>query len=175
MSSDVFLKFNYIINDINYINKLIYNGILKLKFNSFYKTLLFYSKNSKFINQLHYSTINHNDIKPFWNNQIKSLSDKLWLPNYSKNISNKVSQKIINKHSNLDRQNTYNYRYCRKIRFYPNKYQKTLFEKCFGCSRFIYNEGSKSYKCSKCHLEIDRDVNGARKIYLKNIGLDESL
>jgi len=38
MSSDVFLKFNYIINDINYINKLIYNGTLKLKFNSFYKT-----------------------------------------------------------------------------------------------------------------------------------------
>jgi transposase len=24
-------------------------------------------------------------------------------------------------------------------------------------------------------LEIDRDINGARNIYLKNIGLDESL
>jgi transposase len=27
----------------------------------------------------------------------------------------------------------------------------------------------------KIELKIDRDVNGARNIYLKNIGLDESL
>jgi putative transposase len=47
---------------------------------------------------------------------------------------------------------------------------------CGRCGN-INNElgSSKSYKCSKCHLEIDRDINGARNIYLKNIGLDESL
>jgi len=47
---------------------------------------------------------------------------------------------------------------------------------CGRCGNINKELGSsKSYKCSKCHLEIDRDVNGARNIYLKNIGLDESL
>lgn len=33
-----------------------------------------------------------------------------------------------------------------------------------------YKTDSKTYKCDKCNTEIDRDINGARNIYIKYIG-----
>jgi len=47
---------------------------------------------------------------------------------------------------------------------------------CTKCGEQNKNLGSsKHFKCSKCGLEIDRDINGARNIYLKTIGQDEGL
>ena len=37
--------------------------------------------------------------------------------------------------------------------------------KCFS----KYKTKEKTYKCNKCGLKIDRDVNGARNIYIKYI------
>jgi len=40
---------------------------------------------------------------------------------------------------------------------------------CTNCGRINHKlGGSKVFKCSHCKLEIDRDINGARNIYLKN-------
>ena len=78
-----------------------------------------------------------------------------------------------------------------KFRIYPNENQRTLINKTLGCTRFVYNyflnmlkeNGYKKYKdlneriykCPKCHLEIDRDLNASinimfegAKIYMKN-------
>jgi putative transposase len=41
---------------------------------------------------------------------------------------------------------------------------------CSKCGNLHKNLGSSEvYKCSKCKLEIDRDINAARNIFLKNI------
>lgn len=42
--------------------------------------------------------------------------------------------------------------------------------KTCGCCGLINNKlgSSETFKCSGCHLEIDRDFNGARNILLKN-------
>lgn len=47
---------------------------------------------------------------------------------------------------------------------------------CGGCGRLNNVGSSKTYKCAKCKIEIDRDYNGARNIYLKALqGLDTTL
>lgn len=41
---------------------------------------------------------------------------------------------------------------------------------CTRCGNIKYNLGSKKiYKCNKCKLVLDRDINGARNILLKNM------
>ena len=35
--------------------------------------------------------------------------------------------------------------------------------------------GSRHFKCTKCGLEIDRDINGSRNIFLRTVGQDEGL
>ena len=43
---------------------------------------------------------------------------------------------------------------------------------CGKCGEINKNLGkSKNFKCSQCSLEVDRDINGARNILLKNIKL----
>ena len=40
---------------------------------------------------------------------------------------------------------------------------------CTHCGNLKHNLGAaKVYKCSSCHLKVDRDVNGSRNIFLKN-------
>jgi putative transposase len=47
---------------------------------------------------------------------------------------------------------------------------------CGGCGEVNEVGSSKTYKCAKCNIKIDRDYNGARNIYLKALpGLDMTL
>ena len=44
---------------------------------------------------------------------------------------------------------------------------------CSNCMNINYTlGGSKTYKCKKCKVILDRDVNGARNIFLKNVILE---
>lgn len=40
---------------------------------------------------------------------------------------------------------------------------------CTGCGSLNNVGGSEVYKCRVCDLVIDRDVNGARNIFIKNV------
>lgn len=43
---------------------------------------------------------------------------------------------------------------------------------CTRCGRINHNLGSnKVFTCASCKLIIDRDINGARNILLKNLGV----
>lgn len=54
-----------------------------------------------------------------------------------------------------------------KIRFTTEEYTSKT---CTECGTLDYKLGSKKiYNCKKCHLILDRDVNGARNIYLKSL------
>ena len=46
---------------------------------------------------------------------------------------------------------------------------------CGRCFRRNNVGSSKTYKCSYCNLECDRDINGARNILLKHLGLFQML
>jgi putative transposase len=46
---------------------------------------------------------------------------------------------------------------------------------CTNCGSVKWNLGcNKIYKCNKCKLIIDRDVNGARNIFIKNTMINRS-
>lgn len=60
-----------------------------------------------------------------------------------------------------------------KIKEYRNKHVLLMTEEytsktCTNCGEIKSNLGRKKvFNCSKCHVKIDRDINGARNIYLK--------
>ena len=56
-----------------------------------------------------------------------------------------------------------------KFRIYPNREQRELLEKHFGCCRFAYNYSELTLKdrewaCPNCGSVIDRDYNAALNI-----------
>ena len=40
---------------------------------------------------------------------------------------------------------------------------------CTRCGTIVNVGTSEVFKCTECELEIDRDINGARNIYIKNL------
>ncbi len=104
-----------------------------------------------------------NCFKPFWNNYSKKMSKAMWLPNKNDKYfyfdgnqnstekscfckkttlkyNNKKSSCILKKFLHPDVMDIENVKYTRKIRIYPNKDQRDLFEKCFNGHRFFYNK-----------------------------------
>ena len=98
-------------------------------------------------------------------------------------IGNMSSKKIVSKTGNLNKMSK---RVCNKLKLY--EFRNRLYYKCFlngnnvkcvnesftskvcsNCGEIEENLGSKKiFDCKKCKKKIDRDINGARNIYLKS-------
>ena len=57
--------------------------------------------------------------------------------------------------------------YSYKFRLYPNKMQKEYFEKCFGCTRFLWNQmlADKQDHYKKTGKFLNKEVSEYKKSY----------
>lgn len=86
------------------------------------------------------------------------------------------NRRVINRKSARALNNLSHYKFKERLRHRCNLTNTSLFivdesftsKTCTGCGIINNVGGSETYKCSSCHLEIDRDVNGARNIFIKN-------
>lgn len=99
-------------------------------------------------------------------------------------IGNMSSKSIVKKNGNLDKitkriaTKMSFYKFKNRLKYKCNKYKRNYGEinewmtskMCSKCGT-IKGElgGSKKYECEKCELKIERDINGARNIYIKGI------
>jgi putative transposase len=76
------------------------------------------------------------------------------------------------------------YQFQMKMKYQCEKWQRKLMivnesytsKTCTRCGEQNNKlKGSKVFKCNKCNLLIDRDINGARNIFIKNRGQDKDL
>jgi putative transposase len=161
------------------------------------------------------SILKEKDLKPFYGTCSTEMSKKLWLPtktdgqdsvskclngsfNYMAHNSwswkpnikhlNKNSQKILCQSPQFlqpDITVPENISYSRKIRIYPTKEQKLLFNKCFGAHRYFYNktvdyiENNDNVKYSLASIrpkimKSDKDlvVSVNKEIWQKNVPYD---
>ena len=66
-----------------------------------------------------------------------------------------------------------------KLLFKCNQYNKRFIlvteeytsKTCTNCGDINDVKGNEIYKCFNCGIEIDRDINGSRNIFIKNIVL----
>ena len=174
-------NYNYLVNSISYNNTLIYNKLLK--FQNKYDFIKHFINNSKITNQLvnkinkyqlaynvnindtyfnynkFFGLIKDDNCIPFWNNNIKNLSDKLFLPIdknleqinppstfdsntwfstqhfMNTNLDDNTNEISINK----DRKFKENSIKCRKVKMYLSIQQKQYLNKIMGCYRYFYN------------------------------------
>jgi putative transposase len=83
--------------------------------------------------------------------------------------------KRLGKVTNFNLLNLQHYRFKERLRFKCVEYSSKLVDcteeytskTCTRCGTLNEVGSSEVYRCSKCNLTIDRDVNGARNIYLK--------
>jgi IS605 OrfB family transposase len=111
------------------------------------------------------------------NKSIKYLCDnygKIILPKLeTQEISCKFNSKLARSLYNLS-----NYKFIKKLEnrckeydielvIRPEYYTSKTCTRC-GCIKHDLKLADRTYKCTKCHLEIDRDINAARNIMLRN-------
>jgi putative transposase len=146
----------------NIINKL-RNKISKLQ--SIRKNKKIKKLNNKVKNQiddLHWKTIN----------DLVNNYDKVLLPEFE-------SQKLMskNKHLNKELNNLAHFKFKERLKYKIKNIKSTELyivteeytsKTCTNCGNIKSDlKSNKIYKCEKCKLEIDRDINGARNIILK--------
>jgi len=102
--------------------------------------------------------IKKKDIKQFWNNDIKKLSDRVWLPDKTNRLRNKNMNswfktiRLKNQGSRFHRKNIERVLSDKKItksktiKIYPTSFQKKYLKKCIGSYRFFYNKTLKYIK-----------------------------
>ena len=103
--------------------------------------------------------------------------NKIIIPRFetSKMVSNKKN--TISKKTKSDLLNLSHYKFLQKLKFKSNEYGRELViceehyttKTCGKCGILNHKVGSsKVFKCNSCLCQLDRDMNGARNIYLKN-------
>lgn len=89
-------------------------------------------------------------------------------------------RRVINKKSARTLNNLSHFKFKERLRHRCNLTNTSLFivdesftsKTCTGCGVINNVGGSETYKCCSCNLVIDRDVNGARNIFIKNTKWD---
>ena len=132
---------------------------------------------------LEFSTLKEKDCKPFWNSRFEDVYNTLWLPSkidspeWASNSSSLSSStlaspwrccqtKITNLQANLPETSWQSLQFSlpdttvpesivfsRKLRIYPNKEQRVLFQKCLGAYRYFYNKTNSFIKESLSRKE----------------------
>lgn len=102
----------------------------------------------------------------------------------SKDMSNKNNRKI-NKTTTRNMLGLSHFKFLEKLKFKCLEYQRNLIitseeytsKTCGNCGVLNHTlGGSKVFKCNKCKVVMDRDINGARNILIKYLtGLDTTL
>ena len=124
-----------------------------------------------------------NDFQWKLSNHLTKNFNLIMLPKFeTKDMS---SSKKLNKKSTRMLLTLSHFKFQEKMKYLCKKYQRKLLivnesytsKTCTKCGNIDKKLGSsKIYNCKKCSLEIDRDINGARNIFIKNyIGQDEGL
>ena len=107
-------------------------------------------------------------------NYLATNYSEIYLPKFE---SQKLT-KNLNKTSNFNLLNLQHYRFKERLRFQCFEQGSKLVDcteeytskTCTQCGELNDTLGcSEQFRCPKCNLSIDRDVNGARNIYLKNV------
>ena len=89
-------------------------------------------------------------------------------------------RRVIHKKSARTLNNLSHFKFKERLRHRCNLTNTSLYivdesftsKTCTGCGILNNVGGSETYKCCSCNLEIDRDVNGARNIFIKNAKWD---
>ena len=146
----------------------LYNKIDNLRSVSKTKKISKYSQRIKnIVNDIHWKTIDY---------IIKNKYNKVFLPHFE-------NQEMVKKHTLCSKTNRLlmslsHYKFKERLKHKCDEFgiilkmvnESYTSKTCGSCGKINNNlNGSKLFKCPNCKIEMDRDINGARNIMLKNI------
>jgi putative transposase len=129
------------------------------------------NKVKNLVNDVHWKVINY---------LLSNFTDIVIPPFAVKEMSKKVKRVINNKTSRC----LYNWRHftfrqrliqkakSRNVNVFVRGEEFTT-KTCTNCGNLNNVKGKKIIRCPKCHLMVDRDVSGARNIFLKNVSMHQ--
>jgi len=122
------------------------------------------------VNELHWKTISY----------LVENYDTILLPEFR--VSEMVKGKKLSKMTKRLMLIFSFYQFKQKLKWKCSLYNKKLIivnesytsKTCTNCFNIKNNLGSsETYKCNNCDIKIDRDINGARNIFIKNMKINE--
>lgn len=129
-----------------------------------------YKKITNIVDDLHWKTINYLT-KNFGNIIIGNMSTKSIIKNSPKNNLTSYVKRVASLMKLFTFKQRLEYKCTRRKIGYMEVDEAYTSKTCTKCGEIKNNlGGSKVYKCDNCNLILDRDINGARNIYLKYIG-----